>query len=88
MPYCPTSQVFEDELSKRLLGLLDSSKSVNPAMTLAKHFGGVGCKYFQTEEVLSKLVEAKQIALAVDLAANSGHQMQVKPFHACMTVWL
>lgn len=70
-------QIFERELSRQLLALLDSSKSVKPAMSLAEQFKKLGAKHFRTKEVLGKLVEAGQIQLAIHWAGQSGHDMQV-----------
>jgi hypothetical protein len=70
-------QIFERELSRQLMALLDSSKSVKPALSLAEQFKRLGAKHFRTKEVLGKLVEAGQIQLAIHWAGQSGHDMQV-----------
>lgn len=78
MPSHCSFQQFEQELCKRLMVLLDSSKSSKPAIAMLKQFRDIAVKHFQTEEVLRKLVDMKQIDLAIDWAAQSGHDLQVK----------
>ncbi|BDA47863.1 probable exonuclease mut-7 homolog at C-terminar half [Coccomyxa sp. Obi] len=84
VPSCCSFQQFEQELSKRLLVLLDSSKSSKPAISMLKQFREIAVKYFQTEEVLCRLVDAKQIDLAIDWAAHSGHDLQVALVKMCI----
>lgn len=78
MPSCSSFQRFEQEICKRLLVLLDSSKSSKPAISLLKQFKQIAVKYFYNEEVLRRLVDAKQIDLAIAWATQSGHDLQVK----------
>ncbi|CAL8463132.1 g2666 [Coccomyxa elongata] len=84
MPSCSTFQQFEQEICKRLLVLLDSSKSSKPAISLLKQFKEIAVKYFHTEEVLRRLVDAKQIDLAIDWATQSGHDLQVALVKMCI----
>ena len=87
-PSFANSQEFEQTLSRQLLALLDSSKSVKPAMSLAEQFKELSTKYFRTKEVLGKLVEAGQIQLAIHWASRWGHDMQVGKVlvHACILI--
>lgn len=76
-PKFATYKEFQRELARRLLALLDSSKSMKPALSMAEQFGELSAEYFQTKEVLEKLVAAGQIQLAMQWAAQSGREMQV-----------
>ncbi len=79
-PSFETFEKFEAELARRIFALLETTKTMSPAMVTAMQFRSLASTYFQTKEVMEKLVDAGQLSLAKDWAQCCKHELQVISF--------
>ena len=85
-PMFASFEEFEKELARRILGFLDCTKTMLPAMITAMQFRSLASKHLQSEEVIEKLVDAGQVSLAIEWALGCERQIKV-PLHASFTHW-